>query len=285
STHGTYNVPTLRLDDGAQLAYREVGQGPAVVLLHGWGVAGACFEPLTQALGEQWHVVVPDLRGHGASSPLAPDQGFETLVSDLHQLLRALDLRRAVVVGWSMGAMLSWALADEDSDERVAGLCTIDMVPRLLNDEGWRYGLRNGRDSSVYGEVARRMVESWPDFMRIFVPRIVARHSLTKHRALCEWLIDMGAANDPSSMARLWLSMVEQDLCDALGRIERPALVVYGEHSQLYNGAANQWVVGQMPRAISCPFADSGHAPHLEEAERFRLELLVFMASLYDHNA
>lgn len=252
-----------------------------MLLLHGWGVAGACFDPLTQALSDAgWHVVIPDLRGHGASSPLPPDQGFDTLVEDLHQLLRALDLRQTVVVGWSMGALLSWALADSDPDRRLAGLCSIDMVPRLLNHADWHFGLRNGRDSSIYGEVARRMRENWPAFMRIFVPRVFARGGHARHHATCEQLIEMGKVNHPSSMAQLWLSMVEQDLCDALARIECPALVTYGEQSLLYAPAASEWVAEKLPKARLRAFAHSGHAPHLEEPEHFTRELLAFMATL-----
>ncbi|MEO0421831.1 MAG: alpha/beta hydrolase [Pseudomonadota bacterium] len=277
-------MPSLTLDDGAQLRYREAGQGRSVLLLHGWGVAGACFDPLAQALGEGWHVVVPDLRGHGASSPLSPDQGFDTLVDDLRQLLIALDLRESVVVGWSMGALLAWALANGEAEGRVAGLCSIDMVPRLLNHADWHFGLRDGRDSSIYAEVARRMRENWPAFMRIFVPRVFARGTHSKHQAACEALIEMGKVNDPASMAQLWLSMVEQDLRDALARIDCPTLVTYGEQSLLYEPAASQWVAAQLPDARLQAFAQSGHAPHLEEPEQFTRELLAFMATVDDRS-
>ncbi len=274
-------MPVFTLDDGAQLRYREVGSGRPLLLVHGWGVAGACFEPLARALEGEWRLVVPDLRGHGDSPPIGAEQGFPTLVEDVAALIEALDLREVVVVGWSMGALLAWALTQHDPQQRLAGLVTIDMVPRLLNDDSWPHGLRAGQDGSVYDEVARRMLESWPSFTRIFVPRIFAIGTHGQRRELAEWLIRMGEGNDPSSMARLWRSMVEQDLRDTLRAIELPSLVVYGEQSQLYKPAASEWVAAQLPAARLRAFARSGHAPHLEEPEKFIDELLAFLASVH----
>jgi pimeloyl-ACP methyl ester carboxylesterase len=267
---------------GATLHYRDRGLGPTVLLLHGWGIPGACFAPQIEALRERYRVVAPDLRGHGTSSPLQAGDGLASLAQDVTDLMTGLGLKNTIVVGWSMGAMLGWQLSAGGHGNNIRALVTIDMVPRLLNDDGWRFGLRSGEDSRVYAKAAARMASDWPGFARIFVPRIFARGSLVlaHRRELCDRLIDMTNTCDPASMAQLWLSMVDQDLRPLLAEIRIPVLVTYGRQSQLYTSEASRWVHGQLADAQLLAFAHSGHAPHLEEPERFRQVLDDFRTHL-----
>jgi pimeloyl-ACP methyl ester carboxylesterase len=266
------------LRDGGHLNYTNTGSGRPIVLLHGWGMRGEFFRNQIAALSPRHRVVVPDLRGHGDSSFLADRQGLQTLVDDVAELLVELDLSEAILVGWSMGAMIGWGIMQRPEAGRVSALVTIDMVPRLLNDGTWKFGLREGHNDGVFDGAVDRMAESWPDFTRKFIPRIFARNKLSERKTLMEWLIRETQSNDPASMARLWRSMVNQDFRSQLSGIKIPCLVAYGAHSQLYSEAASQWVVSRLPDARGIRFADSGHAPHLEEFELFNQEVEKFAA-------
>jgi pimeloyl-[acyl-carrier protein] methyl ester esterase len=272
----------LELADGGHLAYRESGAGRPLLMLHGWGLSGACFGAQVPALARQFRVLAPDLRGHGASSPLAEGQGFATLVDDVVELLCGLDLHDVVVVGWSMGGMLSWALTQRPEAARLARIATVDIVPRLLNDAHWRFGLRDGRDAGVFARTTARMREDWPAFTRVFVPRVLAAGDDPLRRRLRPWLIGLSEGNDGRSMARLWSSMVAQDLRDQLPRITLPCLVACGARSQLYPAEASTWVEGRIADARLVRFDHSGHAPHLEEPERFRATVTAFARETHD---
>src|SRR5262245_64312631 len=84
---------------------RTGGAKPAVVLLHGLMGNGACWTPLARALEGEFDVVMPDARGHGASS--APHHGYryDDHASDLMDLICSLALPRPVLLGHSMGGM------------------------------------------------------------------------------------------------------------------------------------------------------------------------------------
>jgi len=101
----------------------EPGGGrPDVVLVHGWTVtADATFAPSYPALSSRYRVIAPDLRGHGRGLPARRGLTLETLADDLAATLDELAVRRAIVVGYSMGgavAQLLW----RRHPERVAGL-------------------------------------------------------------------------------------------------------------------------------------------------------------------
>ena len=99
----TTSVPQQPSDDirffksaDGPLAYRELGAGPAVVLLHGGFVDGRMWDDVGHALAGEFRVVVPDARGHGESAnstiPFRP-------TDDLADLLRHLGIDAAVLVG------------------------------------------------------------------------------------------------------------------------------------------------------------------------------------------
>lgn len=276
-------MKTLDLKDGGRLRYTDEGSGRPIALLHGWGMQAKFFDQQVSALSPNFRVLAPDLRGHGQSSQVEESQGLRTLVADVAELLVALELEGTLLVGWSMGAMVAWGLMQRQEAARIAGLVTIDMVPKLLNDTDWQFGLRDGQDASVFAGVTRRMVDDWPGFTRIFVPRIFASGQRDEHRAMADWMIEETEKNDPASMGRLWMSMAEQDFRAGLAKIDTPTRVVHGALSQLYSDAASKWVVGQMPNAKRIEFAASGHAPHIEEPDLFDREIEKFADEIEDY--
>src|SRR5271154_2442104 len=91
--------------DGADIFVRWGGQGPVVILLHGFGDTGDMWAPLAGQLAKDHAVVVPDLRGMGLSSH--PKSGFDkrTQAADIHAVLEALGYDHASVVGHDIGTM------------------------------------------------------------------------------------------------------------------------------------------------------------------------------------
>jgi len=103
----TQNIQT----DGAKLHVRVGGQGPAVVLLHGFGDTGDMWAPLAADLARDHTVVVPDLRGMGLSSRPAGGYDKRTQAGDIRSVLTALGIDRAAVVGHDIGTMVAYAYA------------------------------------------------------------------------------------------------------------------------------------------------------------------------------
>ena len=107
------------------LHVRVGGQGPAVLLLHGYGETGDMWAPLAAALVPDHTVIVPDLRGMGLSSRPAEGYDKRTQAGDMIRLLDALAVPRADVVAHDIGNMVAFALAVEHP-ERVSRLVVMD---------------------------------------------------------------------------------------------------------------------------------------------------------------
>lgn len=258
----------------------DEGSGPAVVLVHGWGVSGQQFEPQIRALSKQFRVLVPDLRGHGQSAPFAPEDSFSVLADDLAALLAKHQLHSVCLVGWSMGAMVCWDLLKRHPEVDVCGLVTIDMVPWLHSSADWPFGLRDENDHGFFASHAALMQADWEAYCHLFVPRIFAKGRDTRSDALVAQTMQVAKSNNASSLATVWQRMGEQDFRQFLGEIEVPARVVAGRLSQLYGVNAAQWVAGTMQNARVEVFDHSGHAPQLEEPDSFNAMLNAFLDEL-----
>jgi len=275
----------LVLRDGGSIVYRDVGRGRPIVLLHGWGVSSALFELQFHALAKEFRLLAPDFRGHGGSSAFTSDHGFSRLADDIAEWMDHLALDGVVVVGWSMGAMVAWDLLFRRRVARVSGLVIVDMVPRLLNDEKWNFGLRRGRDAQVFERSLQAMRHDWSQFTRVFVPRIFARRDHPRRLDEIDRVCATATVNDPESMARLWASLVNQDFRAQLGKMNLPALVMGGTDSQLYSMDASRWVAAAMPAARLELLEHAGHAPQLEQPDAFNRSLAKFVRQFDSQSA
>jgi len=270
------------LSDGSSIVYRDEGVGRPLLLLHGWGVSSALFERQFQNLCGDFRLIAPNLRGHGESVAFHEGQEFTRLADDIQELIAHLALQGTVLVGWSMGAMVAWDLLSRTNAPDISGLVTIDMVPCLLNQRGWDFGLRTGSDARVFDRALKAMRADWPRFTRVFVPRIFTGKNTRYGMDGVDRVCAIAARNDPESMARLWSCLVEQDFRTKLRGIDVPALVMCGAESQLYRIDASHWVVENMHDARLKIFSRAGHAPQLERADAFNQALGNFVHRLAD---
>lgn len=97
--------------NGTTIHYRIGGRGSPVVLLHGYAQTGHMWKPLLPSLAKTHTVIVPDLRGAGASAK--PESGYDkkTMAQDIHALVRTITQQPAAVVGHDIGLMVAYAYA------------------------------------------------------------------------------------------------------------------------------------------------------------------------------
>lgn len=260
--------------DGAQIGFRERGSGRPLLLLHGLMAHGGFF--LRQdPLASDFRLIAVDLRGHGVS--VAREQlTIERLAEDISELADRLRLQEAIGIGWSLGASVLWRVLTGAAGDRFAGSVIVDMAPRVLNDRDWTLGL-----SSDMCEVRTRAIcDDYTAFATNAGSAIFAQPVAEEHQALAAWSGEEFARSDPAAIGALWESLVAEDARPLLGAIRQPTLVVHGAHSQLYGAGTAEHLVAALPDARAIEFERSGHAPHLEEPERFNRLVREFAADL-----
>jgi pimeloyl-ACP methyl ester carboxylesterase len=258
--------------DGARIAYRDTGSGTPIVLLHGLMAHGGFFEGQS-SLADNFRIITIDLRGHGESAGAAGEApGVERMAADVAELAEALGLDGAVGVGWSLGATVLWHVLAGPAAARFAGAVVIDMTARVKNDAGWDLGL--SPEACEARSIAIR--DDFESFALTAGQAIFAQPVAPEHRQLADWASLQFTRNDAGAMAAVWASLVRQDMRALLDRIQHPTLIVHGGRSELYGDDTAGHLVAALPHARAVRFANSGHAPHLEEPDLFNATLKDF---------
>src|SRR5271169_2097480 len=103
--------------EGVMLHYTTGGDGPALVLLHGYAETSRMWTPILPVLGAKFTVIAPDLPGIGDSSIPADGMDMKTAAIRIHALVRSLGIEKAKVVGHDIGLMVAYAYAAQFPDE------------------------------------------------------------------------------------------------------------------------------------------------------------------------
>lgn len=129
--------------NGTEIAYRRRGNGPALVLLHGYPLDHTTWEPVLPFLQDGADLILPDLRGFGESS--SPQAGYSLgdMAADVVALLDHLKIKQAVIAGHSMGGYIALAFAHA-FPERLRGLGLIASQAVADSPEG-----RDGRHATA----------------------------------------------------------------------------------------------------------------------------------------
>ena len=269
-------------DDGEKIHLRIDGDGPPLVLLHGWTSTHRDWNPFIEAFAARFRVFRWDARGHGGH-PLASGNAptAARMARDLENLLDHYRLDQAVVVGHSMGALTLWQYLRDFGEGRLSRLVFIDQSPRLVTGEGWQGG--------IYGDFgpersAAFMDELRQDFAEAVLRLVAFGHNPRARDAYLENARGIQSARerlralDPQPLIDCWASLTAADYRDVLAGITIPALLVYGGASNFYSDGTARYVRDSIPNALLHTYPGVDHAPHLWERERFVGDVLDFVA-------
>ena len=250
---------------------------PAPLLfLHGWTMQGAVFDDLIASFGADHDCAAPDLPGHASAADQTPT--LDACAGTIARQIAEWPGRRVVLIGWSMGAAAAWRYVAHHGTERLAGLVTIDMSPRIVPAPDWPNGLKGQTDESV-ATSTRRFADDWERSANSIAATMFASPQGTARLSRDEAL-RMILDQDPTQMRALWGDLVVADARDVIPRIDVPYLVCSGGKSRVYPASASEWIVRNAPNARLQRFAASGHSPHLEEPEAFTRVLADFLEDI-----
>ena len=259
--------------NGADLYYEEQGEGPPIVFLHG-GFAGLrYFEPQLVGLSEEFRTVALDFRGHGRSEKTELGHTLPQHARDVRAFLEQLDLTDAAVVGWSMGALVSWEYVNQFGTERIRALVDIDMEPSPFQRDDYEFGTYTieGLRDALEG------IQSDP--LALTDESIPALLNEPPSRELRNMMFDEETRTPPSVKGSMLLELL-RDYRDVLPGIDVPTLVCAGADEKWRGVAGVKYAAELIDDARFELFEQSGHCITVEEPERFNRVLSEFLDSI-----
>nr|WP_319395692.1 alpha/beta fold hydrolase [uncultured Desulfobacter sp.] len=255
--------------NGIGLAYDEAGEGPAVLLIHGFPLCRKMWHPQRQALAAAgFRVVVPDLRGFGESEAGSETGSTDLLADDLIALLDHLGIEKAVVGGMSMGGYVMLNLLTR-YPERFSAACFI--VTRADADDETARGKRN----HLISEIQAGRPEVVPN---AFTPLIFADQTVAGRPELVEEVRGWMTATSPAGfVVGLEAIRDRKDSSALLPQLKIPALVMGANEDKAIPSEKSQEMAGQIPDARLCMVADAGHMVNMEQPDAFNAALVDFL--------
>jgi len=216
---------TRHLQSGdAELVYRVLGDGPAVVLLHPFPVHHEFWLPVAEPLATRYRLILPDLRAHGDSGAGEGPVTMAKLASDLALVMDDADIGRAPLIGVSIGGYLLFEFWRKHRG-RVAALGLCNTKAPEDSAEG-----RAGRLKAA-DDVIERGTEP---FFESMVPRVFARTTREMRPDLVEGALRMMRKMSPEDVAQVQRGMAARpDSVDTLKTINVPALLITGDEDNL----------------------------------------------------
>jgi pimeloyl-ACP methyl ester carboxylesterase len=260
-----FGIEPLRT--GVRYHYAE--QGPAggepIILLHGYSDSWFSWSRVMPLFPAEWRVFALDQRGQGDSDRPAGGYGMADIAADVIAFMDAKEIRRATIVGHSMGGFVA---------QQVARLAP-DRVTRLvLVATGGNVREING--SAEFEAAVMALTDPVPEaFAREF-------QVSTIHRPLPPEFVDRTVVESLKLPAHVWHGLMRGMLATPpaeLAGARFPTLLLWGDRDAIFPRSAQDGLQARIPGARLLVFPETGHAVHWERPEEVARELREFVGS------
>lgn len=236
-----------------ELAYERRGTGTPLVLLHGFPLDHHAWDEVAPLLEDTFDLILPDLRGFGASTTVDSFYSLEDFASDIAGLLDQLGIEKAAIAGHSMGGYIALAFV-RLFPERVRGLGLVGS--QVLADTEER---KDGRYKSA-AEVAEHGISSVVETM---TPKF------TPDPRLQSYARESMERQPPAAYIGALKAMAERvDSTPLLTSFHFPVVLVHGDADALVPIDRAREVKAALPEAHLVEIPGAGHMPMMEDVEK-----------------
>ncbi|HEU0297428.1 MAG TPA: alpha/beta hydrolase [Anaerolineales bacterium] len=257
-------MPRIRVHD-IELYYEDVGQGPALLLIHGLGSSTRDWEKQIVDLSRHFRVIMFDVRGHGRSDKPPGPYSVPLFATDTAELLKSLGIGSAHVVGISMGGMIAFQLAVSAPD-LVQSLVIVNSGPELI--------VRTVRERIQV--LQRQLIVQLLGMRRmgeVLGRRLFPKPEQTDLRTM---FAERWAENDPRAYRDALQALIGWSVADQLSDINCPTLVIAAD-TDYTPVSLKEAFVAKMPHAKLAVIRDARHAVPVERPEQFNEVLSEFL--------
>ena len=264
---------TITGTDQCKLQIREFGSksAPSIVLIHGWMQSGLSWRhQIESTLANDFHLIVPDLRGHGASDKPQNPEAYATssfLAEDLNSIIRTCCSTPPVLVGWSMGGKVVGDYLGAFGDNEIAGVFLVGSPLAAPKDTGVT------RPAAVYFPMTYDadlsvQIKGVLGFLEL----CTAEPMTSEDRA---FNVAFNMVGEP--LAREYARTRVSDYRPHFANLTKPAAFLYGDKERVALPEMCEASAAIVPNADVIVMEGVSHMPFWEDCDRFNTHLRKFM--------
>ena len=262
-----------------ELHYTDQGEGRPVVLIHGWPVSGRSWESQVPALIEAgYRVISYDRRGFGESSQPWHGYDYDTFAADLAALVDHLDLRDAVLIGFSMGGGEVVRYLSRHGSDRVSKIVLASAVPPYLfkaedNPDG---GVEDDLVESMVAGIRRDRMAFFDGFMDNYFSAGKDMKVSPQQKAYAMSLL---AVASPKATIDCVHAFSRTDFRDDLAKVTVPTLVIHGDSDNIVPiEVSGQRTAAAIPGSVLVILEQGPHGILVSHPDEWNAAVLQFLA-------
>lgn len=263
----------IEVEPNVKLHVTDAGEGKPIVLIHGWPLSDAMFEyQYNELINKNFRVIGITLRGFGKSDKPYSAYDYDVHALDIKRVLTKLEIKDAVLVGFSMGGAIGIRFVAQDQGAHVCALVlTGAAAPIWTQRENFPFNL----PTSVVDALIKQCHQDRPQLLADFA-KIFAATETSLNAGIGNWLNGMGLNASPYATAQCLIALRDTDLREDLRKINIPTLIMHGKKDKICSYSLAEQMETSIDNSKLIAFEESGHALFLEETQKFNSELIKF---------
>ena len=271
--NGIVRAEYIEVEPNIHLHITDAGEGRPIVLIHGWPLSDEMYEyQYIDLIKNNFRVIGITLRGFGKSDKPYSAYDYDIHVMDIRKVLSKLDIKDAILGGFSMGGSIAIRFASVDNGVHISKLALFGAAaPIWTQRDDFPYNL----PISAVDDLIEMNYKDRPKLISNFA-KILSATETSLNEGIGNWLNGICLSASSYATAQCLIALRDTDLRKDLTNITIPTVIMHGKKDKICSfDIAEQMKAGIINSHIIV-FENSGHSLFLEETTKFNSELVKF---------
>jgi len=263
----------IEVETNVRLHITDAGEGRPIVLIPGWPLSDEMYEyQYNDLINKKFRVIGITMRGFGKSDKPYGSYNYDILALDIEKVLDKLDIKDAVLCGFSMGGAIAIRYVSVYGGDHVAKLVLCGAAaPIWTQRNDFPYNLPKSAVDDLIALNYKDRPKLLSDFAKIF-----SASETSLNEGIGNWLNVIGLSASSHATAECLISLRDTDLRSDLPNITIPTLIMHGQKDKICSFDLAEQMRAGITNSHLVIFEKSGHSLFLEETHKFNSELIKF---------
>lgn len=263
----------IEAEPNVHLHITDAGEGRPIILIHGWPLSDEMYEyQYNDLMNAGFRAIGITLRGFGKSDKPYGMYDYDIHASDIKKILSELDIKDAVMAGFSMGGSIAIRYVSTYKGAHISKLVLCGAAaPIWTQRKDFPYNL----PKSAVDELIQLNYKDRPKLLSNFA-KIFSAAETSLNKGIRDWLNGIGLSASSYATAQCLIALRDTDLRPDMKKIKVPTLIMHGKKDKICSFDLAEQMKSGIKDSQLVGFKKSGHSLFLEETEKFNKELIKF---------
>ncbi|HEY5508361.1 MAG TPA: alpha/beta hydrolase [Paludibacter sp.] len=270
---GMASAEYIEVEPNVRLHITDAGKGRSIVLIPGWPLSDEMYEyQYNDLINKNFRVIGITLRGFGKSDKPYGAYNYDVHALDIKKVLSKLDIKDAVLGGFSMGGAIAIRFVSADNGAHVSKLALFGAAaPIWTQREDFPYNL----PKSAVDDLIELNYQDRPKLLSDFA-KIFSATETSLNEGIGSWLNGICLSASSYATAQSLIALRDTDLRSDLVKITIPTVIMHGKKDKICSFDLAEQMKAGISNSHIVAFENSGHSLFLEETHKFNAELIKF---------